>query len=64
MARPRHRWSIPVRSRRPSLLGPTATRFLKTKLEWNSAKLKFRNSPEATQDVRKTYRRGWSVKGL
>jgi len=39
MARPWHRWSIPVRSRRPLLLGPIATRFPKTKLEWNSGQV-------------------------
>jgi len=46
------------------LLGPIATRFPKTTLEWNSAKLKFRNSAEATQYVRKAYRAGWAVKGI
>jgi predicted dehydrogenase len=46
------------------LLGPLATRFPKTTLEWNSAKLKFKNSPEATSHVRREYRAGWKVKGL
>jgi predicted dehydrogenase len=46
------------------LLGPLATRFPKTTLEWNSAKLKFNNSPEATRHVRRDYRSGWHVKGL
>jgi predicted dehydrogenase len=46
------------------LLGPLATRFPKTTLEWNSAKLKFTNSPEANQHVRTKYRDGWVVKGL
>ncbi len=46
------------------LLGPIATRFPKTTLNWNAAKLKFTNSKEATQWVRKTYRDGWKVKGL
>ena len=46
------------------LLGPIATRFPKTTLEWNAAKLKFKNSPEATQYVRRGYRAGWKVKGL
>jgi predicted dehydrogenase len=46
------------------LLGPLATRFPKTTLEWNSAKLKFNNSPEATRHVRREYRAGWKVKGL
>jgi predicted dehydrogenase len=46
------------------LLGPLATRFPKTTLEWNSAKLKFSNSAEANQHVRTKYRDGWKVKGL
>jgi hypothetical protein len=46
------------------LLGPLATRFPNTTLEWNSAKLKFTNSPEATAHVRRQYREGWKVKGL
>jgi predicted dehydrogenase len=46
------------------LLGPLATRFPKTTLEWNSAKLKFTNSPEANHHVRTKYREGWKVKGL
>jgi hypothetical protein len=46
------------------LLGPIATRFPKTTLEWNAKKLKFNNSPEATAFVRRRYRAGWSVKGL
>ncbi len=46
------------------LLGPVATHFPKTTLEWNAAKLKFRNSAEATRLIRRKYRSGWSVKGL
>ncbi|MCX6624490.1 MAG: Gfo/Idh/MocA family oxidoreductase, partial [Acidobacteria bacterium] len=46
------------------LLGPIATRFPHTTLEWNAAKLKFRNSREASGYVRKKYRSGWKVKGL
>jgi predicted dehydrogenase len=46
------------------LLGPLATRFPKTTLEWTSAKLKFGNSAEANQHVRTKYREGWKVKGL
>ena len=46
------------------LLGPIATHFPKTTLEWNAAKLKFKNSKEATAHVRKAYRAGWKVKGL
>jgi hypothetical protein len=46
------------------LLGPLATHFPKTTLEWNAAKMKFTNSPEATRLVRRQYRAGWHVKGL
>ncbi len=46
------------------LLGPVATRFPNTTLEWNAAKLKFTNSREATAYVRGHYRRGWKVRGL
>jgi hypothetical protein len=46
------------------LLGPLATRFPKTTLEWDGKKMKFRNSKEATGFVRRKYRDGWKVKGL
>jgi predicted dehydrogenase len=46
------------------LLGPLATRFPKTTLEWEAKKLRFKNSKEATAFVRRTYRGGWKVKGL
>ncbi len=46
------------------LLGPVATRFPNTTLEWNAPKLKFTNSREATAFVRGHYRHGWKVKGL
>jgi predicted dehydrogenase len=46
------------------LLGPIATRFPQTTLEWDAAKQKFRNSAEATNYVRRRYRAGWSVKDL
>ena len=46
------------------LLGPLATRFPKTTLEWNAAKMTFRNSVEASRYVRRKYRAGWMVKGL
>jgi len=46
------------------VLGPVATRFPKTTLEWNAAKLKFRNSEGASHVVRREYRNGWKVKGL
>jgi predicted dehydrogenase len=46
------------------LLGPVATRFPKTTLEWNSHKMKFANSKEASSYVRRRYRAGWGMKGL
>ena len=46
------------------LLGPLATRFPKATLEWNSAKLKFRNAPQANAFLGRKYRAGWSIKGL
>ena len=45
------------------LLGPLATRFPNTTLEWDAKKLKF-DHQEANQYVRRTYRKGWEVKGL
>jgi predicted dehydrogenase len=41
------------------LLGSLATRFPKTTLEWNSAKLKFRNEKQANAFLRRPYRAGW-----
>lgn len=46
------------------LLGSVAVRFPQTTLEWNAAKLKFTNVPEANQFIRRQYRKGWEVKGL
>jgi hypothetical protein len=46
------------------LLGGVATRFPRQTLEWDAPGLKFTNSSEATQVLRRTYRKGWEVKGL
>ena len=46
------------------LLGGVATRFPQTTLEWNAAELRFNNEPDANPYVRRTYRKGWEVKGL
>jgi predicted dehydrogenase len=46
------------------LLGPLATRFPKTTLLWDSARMKFANSAEASACVRRQYRAGWKIKGL
>jgi hypothetical protein len=43
------------------LLGCLSTRFPKTKLEWDVAKLKVTNEAKANQYVRKQYRKGWEV---
>jgi len=45
------------------LLGPLATRFPNTTLQWNGAKAKFSNA-EANEFLRRKYRPGWSVSGL
>jgi predicted dehydrogenase len=46
------------------LLGGVATHVPKTTLEWDAAKLSFRNSPRAQELVRRNYRKGWEVAGL
>jgi predicted dehydrogenase len=46
------------------LLGPLATRCPNATLEWNSARLRFKNSPEADRFLRRQYRDGWHVRGL
>jgi predicted dehydrogenase len=46
------------------LLGGVATRFPKTTLEWDAAKVVFKNCPDAKEVVRRTYRKGWEIKGL
>ncbi|MBL9171035.1 MAG: Gfo/Idh/MocA family oxidoreductase [Verrucomicrobiales bacterium] len=45
------------------LLGSVATRFPHTTLQWNARKLTF-DVKEANPFVRRTYRKGWEVKGL
>ncbi|MCW5965392.1 MAG: Gfo/Idh/MocA family oxidoreductase [Bryobacterales bacterium] len=46
------------------LLGPLATRFPKTTLEWDATRMRVRNLPEANRFLRRDYRKGWDVKGL
>ena len=46
------------------LLGCLATRFPKTELKWDTAKMEVTNLPEANRFVKKTYRKGWEEKGL
>lgn len=46
------------------LLGCLATRFQKTTLEWDAAKLAVTNNKDANGLVRRRYRKGWEVNGL
>lgn len=46
------------------LLGCLATRFPKTTLTWDAAKLTVTNVKAANALVRRTYRKGWEVEGL
>ncbi len=46
------------------LLGCLATRFVKTTLDWDGAKLQITNSKDANALVRRRYRKGWDVTGL
>jgi predicted dehydrogenase len=46
------------------LLGCLATRFPKTTLEWDTAKVAVTNVEEANRFVRRRYRKGWEVEGL
>jgi predicted dehydrogenase len=46
------------------LLGGVATRYPETTLEWNSKKLSFSNKGETSKLIRRSYRKGWEVKGL
>ena len=46
------------------LLGCLSTRFPETTLEWDADKLTLTNSKDATEFVRRKYRKGWEVKGL
>ncbi len=46
------------------LLGNIANRYPGTKLEWDAPNLRFTNSREANEHLKRRYRRGWKVKGL
>jgi predicted dehydrogenase len=46
------------------LLGSVATRFPQTTLEWDANAVKFTNERAANAFVRRSYRRGWQVRGL
>ena len=46
------------------LLGGIASRFPKQELIWDAPSLSFKNNTAATELVKKTYRKGWKIKGL
>lgn len=46
------------------LLGCLSTRFPKTAMQWDSAKMEFKNDATANAFVKRTYRKGWEEKGL
>lgn len=46
------------------LLGNIANRFPGKTLQWNSHQLKFDNNTDATGLLRRSYRKGWQVRGL
>jgi hypothetical protein len=46
------------------LLGCLSTRFPKTTLEWDAAKMTVTNVKDANAFVRRKYRKGWEVQGL
>jgi hypothetical protein len=45
------------------LLGTVALRAPNELLEWDAKKLKFPNHPEANKYLKRTYRKGWQIKG-
>jgi predicted dehydrogenase len=46
------------------LLGTVAIRVPGKVLKWDAAQMKITNSPDAQRLLRRTYRKGWGVKGL
>lgn len=46
------------------LMGTIALRFPGQNLKWDAAAMRFTNVADANQFVRRTYRKGWEVKGL
>lgn len=46
------------------LLGNVANRFAGQTLEWDATNLRFTNSREANEHLKRRYRRGWKVRGL
>ncbi len=46
------------------LLGALASRFPNKTLQWDAAKLRFKNNRAANKFIRNEYRKGWEVEGL
>ena len=46
------------------ILGTVAIRVPDTLLDWDSDNMKIKNHPEAEKYLRRTYRKGWQVKGI
>ena len=46
------------------LLGTVAIRVPETLLQWDASNMKFPNNPEAEKYLKRTYRKGWEVKGF
>ena len=46
------------------LLGGVATHFKDQTLEWDAAKLAFKNVSDSNRYIRRAYRQGWEVPGL
>ena len=47
-----------------AILGSIAVRLSGQKLMWDTEKMRFTNSDEANRYIRRTYRKGWQIKGL
>lgn len=62
--RPTANWDYSGPLTEAVLLGCLCSAFPDQTLEFNGAALTFKNSPEATALVKRTYRKGWEIAGL
>lgn len=46
------------------VMGNISVRYPDQELKWDGKAMKFTNAPDANKHVRRTYRKGWEVKGL
>jgi hypothetical protein len=46
------------------LLGTVAIRVPERKLEWDAARMKIPNDPEAERYLKRHYREGWQIQGV